>query len=102
APAGEAAFRSDRVAVTHIADPTPAVRQIKKRLVQYKRADGVDLSFTLYTPPGYQEGTRVPTILYAYPLDYADPSKAGQVRGSQATFTRLYDYRFLLLAGYAI
>ncbi len=90
------------MAVTHIADPTPAVRAIKKRLVTYKRADGVDLSFTLYTPPGYVEGTRVPTILYAYPLDFADASKAGQVSGSQATFTRLHQYQLLLLAGYAI
>jgi dipeptidyl aminopeptidase/acylaminoacyl peptidase len=102
APAGEAAFASNRVAVTHIPDPTPAVRAIKKRLVTYKRADGVDLSFTLYTPPGYVEGTRVPTILYAYPLDYADASKAGQVSGSQYTFTRLRQYQLLLLAGYAI
>jgi dipeptidyl aminopeptidase/acylaminoacyl peptidase len=102
APAGEAAFGSDRVAVTHIPDPTPAVRAIRKRLVTYKRADGVDLSFTLYTPPGYVEGTRVPTILYAYPLDFADASKAGQVTGSQATFTRLRQYQLLLLAGYAI
>ena len=102
APAGEAVFQSERVAVTHIADPTPAVRAIKKRLVTYKRADGVDLSFTLYTPPGYVEGTRVPTILYAYPLDFADASKAGQVTGSQATFTRLREYKLLLLAGYAI
>jgi dipeptidyl aminopeptidase/acylaminoacyl peptidase len=102
APAGEAAFASMSVAVTHIPDPTPEVRAIKKRLVKYKRADGLDLSFTLYTPPGYQEGTRVPTILYAYPLDYADASKAGQVVGSQETFTRLREYRLLLLAGYAI
>ena len=102
ASAGEAAFASARVAVTHIPDPTPAVRAIRKRLVTYKRADGVDLSFTLYTPPGYVEGTRVPTILYAYPLDYADASKAGQVSGSQYTFTRLRQYQLLLLAGYAI
>jgi dipeptidyl aminopeptidase/acylaminoacyl peptidase len=102
AAAGEATFASNRVAVTHIPDLTPAVRAIKKRLVTYKRADGLDLSFTLYTPPGYQEGTRVPTILYAYPLDYADASKAGQISGSQATFTRLRNYRLLLLAGYAI
>jgi dipeptidyl aminopeptidase/acylaminoacyl peptidase len=102
APAGEAAFASTTAVVTHIPDPTPAVRAIKKRLVKYKRADGLDLSFTLYTPPGYKEGTRVPTILYAYPLDYADPSKAGQVTGSQETFTRLSEYRFLLLGGYAI
>jgi dipeptidyl aminopeptidase/acylaminoacyl peptidase len=102
APKGEAAFASTSVAVTHLTDPTPQVRAIKKRLVKYKRADGLDLSFTLFTPPGYQEGTRVPTILYAYPLDYADPSTAGQVTGSQMTFTRLYQYKLLLLAGYAI
>ena len=102
APAGEATFASTSMALTHIPDPTPEVRAIKKRLVKYKRADGLDLSFTLYTPPGYQEGTRVPTILYAYPLDYADASTAGQVTGSQETFTQLYEYRLLLLGGYAI
>jgi len=102
ATAGEAGFASTKVAVTRIADPTPAVRAINKRLVKYKREDGLDLSFTLYTPPGYKEGTRVPTILYAYPLDFADASKAGQVVGSQATFTRLRQYRLLLLASYAI
>ncbi|PRC92044.1 alpha/beta hydrolase family protein [Solimicrobium silvestre] len=102
APKGEAAYASTSVAITHIPDPTPEVREIKKRLVKYKRADGLDLSFTLYTPPGYKDGTRVPTILYAYPLDYADASKAGQVTGSQATFTRLRQYKLLLLAGYAI
>jgi dipeptidyl aminopeptidase/acylaminoacyl peptidase len=102
APTGEASFASTSVAITHIPDLTPVVRSIKKRLVKYKRADGLDLSFTLYTPPGYQEGTRVPTILYAYPLDYANPSQAGQVVGSQETFTRLRQYRLLLLAGYAI
>jgi dipeptidyl aminopeptidase/acylaminoacyl peptidase len=102
APDGEAVFASTSVAITHIPDPAPAVRAIHKRLVKYKRADGLDLSFTLYTPPGYQEGTRVPAILYAYPLDYAEASTAGQVAGSQQTFTQLRQYRLLLLAGYAI
>jgi len=102
AASGEATVASTSSAVTHIADPTPVVREIKKRLVKYKRADGLDLSFTLYTPPGYKEGMRVPTILYAYPLDYAEASKAAQVVGSQQTFTRLRQYMLLLLAGYAI
>src|SRR5579863_2518379 len=52
APSGEAVVASTSVAVTHIPDPAPAVREIKKRLVKYKRVDGLDLSFTLYTPPG--------------------------------------------------
>ncbi len=102
AAAGEPAVASTSVALTHLVDPVPQVRQIKKRLVKYKRADGIDLSFTLYTPPGYKEGTRLPTILNAYPMDYADASKAGQTTGSQATFTRLRQYKLLLLSGYAI
>jgi len=102
APTGEAMYASTKVEITHIPDPSPEVRAIKKRLVKYKRADGLDLSFTLYTPPDYKEGTRLPTILYAYPEDYADPSKAGQVTGSEERFTQLYQYRLLLLAGYAI
>jgi dipeptidyl aminopeptidase/acylaminoacyl peptidase len=88
--------------VTHIPDPTPAVRAIKKRLVKYKRKDGTELSFTLITPPGYQEGTRIPAILYAYPLDYASTATAGQNEDTDQWFTRLSDYRLLLLSGYAI
>jgi dipeptidyl aminopeptidase/acylaminoacyl peptidase len=95
-------YASSTARITHITDPTPEVRQIKKRLVTYKRNDGVDLSFTLYTPPDYQEGQRLPAILYAYPADFANSTQAGQVTGSQHTFTRLPYYRLLLLAGYAI
>lgn len=102
APEGEPAYASTRTAVTQLPDPTPAVRAIKKRLVTYKRKDGLDLSFSLYTPPGYKEGTRVPAILNAYPLDYADAKAAAQVTGSEQTFTRLRQYQLLLLAGYAI
>jgi dipeptidyl aminopeptidase/acylaminoacyl peptidase len=102
AEAGEPGYASSSMALTHLTDLAPQVRDIKKRLVKYKRADGIELSFTLYTPPGYKEGTRLPTILNAYPMDYADASKAGQTTGSQATFTRLRQYRLLLLSGYAI
>ena len=89
--------------MTHIPDPTPAVRAIKKRLVKYKRKDGIELSFTLYTPPDYEEGTRVPAILYAYPLDYAsaDDRRPGERLASRCS-RACSDYRLLLLAGYAI
>jgi dipeptidyl aminopeptidase/acylaminoacyl peptidase len=99
---GEARIASTVRAVTHIPDPTPAVRGIRQRLVKYKRKDGTQLSFTLLTPPGYKEGTRIPAILYAYPLDYASTSTAGQISGSEQQFTRLANYRLLLLSGYAI
>ena len=38
APAGEPTVASTSVALTHMPDPTPEVRAIKKRLVKYKRA----------------------------------------------------------------
>jgi len=91
-------------AITSFKDPTPQLRAIKKQLVTYKRSDGVPLSFTLYLPPGYKEGTRLPTVVWAYPLEYNDADTAGQVVGSTQRFTRIggASHLFYLLAGYAI
>ena len=101
---GEATRAYTKEPITRFADPTPQLRQIEKRLVRYERADGVPLSFELQLPPGYQEGTRLPTVLYAYPSEYADPSTAGQVRGSAQRFSRVYgaSHLFFLLQGYAV
>jgi len=73
-------------------------------LVKYKRPDGVDLSFTLYLPPDYKPGTRLPTVFYAYPLDYTEAEVAGEVQGSTERFTTFYgsSHLFFLLAGYAV
>ncbi|HVF47433.1 MAG TPA: prolyl oligopeptidase family serine peptidase [Pyrinomonadaceae bacterium] len=91
-------------AITDFKDPVPQLRAIKKQRVQYKRSDGVDLSFTLYLPPGYQEGTRLPTIVWAYPESFTDAGVAGQVAGSTNRFTQIggISHLFLLLSGYAI
>ncbi len=90
--------------LTDFKDPTPQLRGIKKQLVKYKRADGVDLSFTLYLPPNYKEGTRLPTVVWAYPLEFNDASVAGQVSGSTNRFTQIggYSHLFFLLQGYAV
>ena len=90
--------------ITHFEDPTPQLREIKKRLVRYQREDGVPLSFQLHLPPGYEEGTALPTVLYAYPLEYSDATTAGQVRGSTQRFMRIYgaSHLYFLLQGYAV
>ncbi len=90
--------------ITDFKDPSPQLRDIRKQRVAYKRADGVDLSFTLYLPPGYKEGTRLPTIVWAYPESFTDAGVAGQVSGSTNRFTQVggISHLFLLLAGYAI
>lgn len=90
--------------VTNFADPTPQLRGIKKQLVKYKRADGVPLSFTLYLPPNYKEGTRLPAVVWAYPEEFTDVSTAGQVSGSTNRFTQIggMSHLFFLLQGYAV
>ena len=104
APEGEATRALTRSPITRFADPTPQLRNIEKRLVRYQRKDGVPLSFELHLPPGYREGTRLPTVLYAYPLEYSDPSTAGQVSGSVRRFSRISgaSHLFFLLQGYAV
>ena len=90
--------------LTDFKDPTPQLRGITKKLVKYKRADGIDLSFTLYLQPNYKEGTRLPTIVWAYPQSFTDAATAGQVSGSTNRFTSIggISHLFLLLQGYAI
>jgi dipeptidyl aminopeptidase/acylaminoacyl peptidase len=91
-------------AITEIADPAPQLHGIARRVVTYKRADGIDLSFTLFLPPGYSPGTPLPTLLWAYPLEYNDASVAGQTANTTQTFPTLGGPSpvFMTLAGYAV
>lgn len=90
--------------LTHFTDPTPQLRKISKQLVTYKRADGVPLSFTFYLPPDYQPGQRLPTVVWAYPLEFNDADTAGQVAGSTNRFTTITgsSHLFFVLHGYAV
>jgi dipeptidyl aminopeptidase/acylaminoacyl peptidase len=91
-------------AITHFTDPQPLMRKVQKQLVTYKRPDGVQLSFTLYLPPDYQPGTRLPTVVWAYPYEYNDADTASQVSGSTKRFTEIGGYSeiFFALGGYAV
>ena len=91
---------------TNFPDPQPIMRQVSKRLVTYKRPDGVDMSFTLYLPPNYKEGTRLPTVIWAYPYEYEDADAAGaaSATGSRMRFTEIGGYSeiFFALDGFAV
>jgi dipeptidyl aminopeptidase/acylaminoacyl peptidase len=104
AVAGEAAYARAERPLIRVEDPQPELRGIQKQIVRYTREDGVPLSFTLYLPPGYTAGDRLPTVLYAYPREYSDPETAGQVTASASRFTRIRGPGVLwfLLAGYAV
>ncbi|MHC4142968.1 MAG: alpha/beta hydrolase family protein [Planctomycetota bacterium] len=98
--AGEREFET----LTSFADPTPQIRGIHKEVVTYQRADGVQLSATLYLPADHQPGTRLPLIVWAYPIEFNDPGTAGQVTRSPSRFTRIRgsSHLHLLTQGYAI
>jgi dipeptidyl aminopeptidase/acylaminoacyl peptidase len=89
--------------LTHFGNPMPQADGIRKELVTYKRADGVPLSFTLYLPAGYKAGTRLPTVVWAYPYEFTDASTAGQVTGHSAqAFPELTYHQLVVLDGYAL
>ena len=93
-----------RKVLTDFKDPAPQLTGLKKEILKYYRKDSVQLTGTFYLPPGYVQGTKLPLIVWAYPLEYSDPSTAGQVRGSANSFTffRGTTPLFFLTQGYAV
>jgi dipeptidyl aminopeptidase/acylaminoacyl peptidase len=92
------------VAITSFKDPHPQLSDVQKQLVTYKRADGISLSGTLYLPPSYKPGTRLPMFVWAYPQEFTNADAASQVVGSPNRFTLVSGASHLLLLtqGYAV
>ncbi len=91
--------------VTSFPNPTPQLAGMRKELVRYQRADGVDLTATLYLPPGYaSDQGPLPMLMWAYPREFKSADAAGQVVGSPYRFTRLggWSTPIWLALGYAV
>jgi dipeptidyl aminopeptidase/acylaminoacyl peptidase len=94
------------LALTHFPHPTPQLRDVKKQLLRYRRADGIELSATLYLPPGYEperDGPR-PTLLWAYPREFKTDAAASQVQDSPYRFNQVsyWGPLALLARGYVV
>ncbi|MCP4292937.1 MAG: S9 family peptidase [bacterium] len=93
-------------ALTTFPDPAPQLAGLSKELITYKRADGVDLTGTLYLPPGYDKDRdgSLPVIMWAYPTEFKSKKDAGQVTDSPYRFTRVgwYSPMLYLTLGYAV
>ncbi len=102
--AGKADKEAERQ-ITRFANPYPALQGVSKELIRYRRADGIELSATLYLPPGARPGDPPrPTILWAYPEEYVSSEAASQVSGSPYRFRELSPTGPLpfLALGYAV
>ncbi len=93
-------------ALTNYPHPMPRFAEAKKELLRYERADGVKLTATLYTPPGYDPARdgRLPVLIWAYPEEFLTEDAAGQVTTSPHRFTRAGISGALpfLMRGYAV
>lgn len=69
--------------------PHPTLKDLQKEVIRYKRADGVDLTATLYLPPGYDQAKDgpLPCLLWAYPREFKSKDAAGQMRKSPFSFS---------------
>jgi dipeptidyl aminopeptidase/acylaminoacyl peptidase len=95
----------ERRALTNYQDPAPQLKGIQKQLVTYKRDDGVSLSATIITPPGWTPAQGpLPTLMWAYPAEFTDPAMASQVTGSADRYTSIggASHLLFLTQGYAI
>jgi len=91
--------------LTTFPHPYPQLKDLKKQVLKFKRADGVDLTADLYLPPGYtKEQGPLPTFFWAYPEEFKSKENAGQVKGSPYTFTGISSGGpiFWVVRGYAI
>ena len=80
------------------------IRQIKTELITYKRNDSITLSGKLYLPPDYDKEKKYPLIIWAYPREFVELSTAGQITGSNYSYTRFWgaSVKYLALHGYIV
>lgn len=93
--------------ITAFANPFASIANVYKELIKYKRADGVELSGTLYLPTGYDQKAKtekLPLLIWAYPAEYKDKNSAGQSTANPNEFTYPYygSFVYWVTRGYAV
>ncbi|KAA8549085.1 hypothetical protein F0562_000769 [Nyssa sinensis] len=74
--------------ITNFPHPYPQLALLQKEMIRYQRKDGVQLTATLYLPPGYDPSKDgpLPCLVWSYPGEFKSKDAAGQVRGSPNEF----------------
>lgn len=98
--------KDDTEAITFFENPFKQLSEVHKEVITYKREDGIELSATLYLPPGYdkEKKEKLPMLMWAYPREFKDKASASQVTSSPNEFT--YPWYgspiFWVMKGYAV
>jgi len=87
-------------------NPFESIKDVEKEVIKYKRADGVELSGTLYLPVGYDKSKKekLPLLIWAYPVEYKDKNSAGQSANNpnEFTFPNYGSFVFWVTKGYVV
>ena len=87
--------------VTNFTHPYPQMKGVYKEMITYKRHDGIDLSATLYLPPGRKPGDGpLPLLMWAYPREFKTAKAASQMVGSPHRFVRISPTSPLIMLSY--
>ncbi len=78
--------------LTDFKNPFKSIQDVHKEVITYQRADGLELSGTLYLPVNYdkKKKEKMPMILWAYPTEFKDKSSASQNTQNPNEFTYPY------------
>jgi len=98
--------KNDLTQITHFPNPFESIKDVYKEVIKYQRADGVELSGTLYLPEGYDRDKKekLPLLIWAYPTEYIDKNSAGQSTANPNEFTFPYygSFVYWVTRGYAV
>lgn len=98
--------KEDLQQITFNKNPFESIRQVEKEVIKYKRADGVELSGTLYLPVGYdkQKKEKLPLLIWAYPEEFKDKNSAGQnaKNANEFTFPNYGSFIYWVTKGYVV
>ena len=91
--------------LTFYEHPYPQFKDVQRQEIRFTRADSVELTAFVYLPSDYKkEDGRLPTFVWAYPVDYQSADDAGQRVGSPYQFNYLLPLPpiSLVTQGYAV
>ena len=98
--------KNELTQITNFPNPFESIKDVHKEVIKYTRADGVELSGTLYLPVGYDRDKKekVPLLIWAYPTEYKDNYSAGQSTANSNEFTFPYygSFVYWVTRGYAV
>jgi dipeptidyl aminopeptidase/acylaminoacyl peptidase len=90
--------------VSNFANPYTALIGVSKKVIKYKRKDGLECSGTLITPAGYDGKTKLPLLIWAYPQEFKDRATAAQSTKNSNAFTapNYGSFIYWVTKGYAV